>query len=439
MYKNETTVPRLIFNFTLIISFILGVLFYNSTNGTDFVRYNRYFEYFLGNAEYTSREQGVFYFWSIFKLAEIPTFFFESISIETLFNPAIQITNFTYYLIGTYGFFKLLSFHNFKKSDIYIVLTFLNVFPPLFGARLIMKPEIMAFAVLPWLIYLTQTYLKTKKPSYLIYLMPFFIVGLSAKAFITGSIGLLLLFIFFPKLKEFNFKELMYFTSILLVLLALVFYNDFRINNVGFISHELVAQYNYKAPLSFLYHIDINTLINNPYRDNLNDSFISILLLDMFGDYFERYWDHSRSLFMQDRFELDNLNLNLLRKQIASLMSFTFLFLSFKNIKNKEFRLYKFSYLIGIFLILMTSLGVFGTYFNPDKADTVKTHYYSFLLALSFIFVVMELIKNKKNSQKYSIFAIYLLLILFIFGFPKSLSYDFKFQIFSEQFFLFIK
>ena len=145
-------------------------------------------------------------------------------------------------------------------------------------------------------------------------------------------------------------------------------------------------------PLSFLYHIDINTLLNNPYRDNLNDSFISITLLDMFGDYFERYWDHSRSLFMQDRFELDSLNLNLLRRRVASLLSFTFLFLSFKN---KEFRLYKLSYLIGIFLILMTSLGVFGTYFNPDKADTVKTHYYSFLLALSFIFIVQELIKNK--------------------------------------------
>ena len=436
MYKNETTVPRLIFNLTLVMSFLLGVFLYNSTNGTDFSRYNRYFEYFLGNAEYTSREQGVFYFWSIFKLAEIPTFFFESIRIETLFNPAIQITNFIYYLIGTYGFFKLLSFHNFKKSDIYIVLTFLNVFPPLFGARLIMKPEIVAFAVLPWLIYLTKTYLKTKKPFYLICLLPFFLVGLSAKAFITGSIGLLLLFIFFPKLKEFNFKHLMYFTLILAVLLAMVFYNDFRINNVGFISHELVAQYNYKAPLSFLYHIDINTLINNPYRDNLNDSFISITLLDMFGDYFERYWDHSRSLFMQDRFELDSLNLNLLRRRVASLLSFTFLFLSFKN---KEFRLYKLSYLIGIFLILMTSLGVFGTYFNPDKADTVKTHYYSFLLALSFIFIVLELIKNKKNSQKYFVFAIYLLMILFIFGFPKSLNYDFEFQTFSEQFIKFIE
>ena len=436
MYKNETTVPRLIFNLTLVMSFLLGVFLYNSTNGTDFSRYNRYFEYFLGNAEYTSREQGVFYFWSIFKLAEIPTFFFESIRIETLFNPAIQITNFIYYLIGTYGFFKLLSFHNFKKSDIYIVLTFLNVFPPLFGARLIMKPEIVAFAVLPWLIYLTKTYLKTKKPFYLICLLPFFLVGLTAKAFITGSIGLLLLFIFFPKLKEFNFKHLMYFTSILAVLLAMVFYNDFRINNVGFISHEFVAQYNYKAPLSFLYHIDIDTLINNPYRDNLNDSFISITLLDMFGDYFERYWDHSRSLFMQDRFELDSLNLNLLRRRIASLLSFTFLFLSFKN---KEFRLYKLSYLIGIFLILMISLGVFGTYFNPDKADTVKTHYYSFLLAFSFIFIILELIKNKKNSQKYFVFAIYLLMILFIFGFPKSLSYDFEFQTSSEQFFLFIE
>ena len=77
MYKNETTVPRLIFNLTLVMSFLLGVFLYNSTNGTDFSRYNRYFEYFLGNAEYTSREQGVFYFWSIFKLAEIPTFFLK--------------------------------------------------------------------------------------------------------------------------------------------------------------------------------------------------------------------------------------------------------------------------------------------------------------------------------------------------------------------------
>ena len=139
---------------------------------------------------------------------------------------------------------------------------------------------------------------------------------------------------------------------------------------------------------------------------------------------------------MQDRFELDSLNLNLLRRRVASLLSFTFLFLSFKN---KEFRLYKLSYLIGIFLIIMTSLGVFGTFFNPDKADTVKTHYYSFLLALSFIFIVQELIKNKKNSQKYFVFAIYLLMILFIFGFPKSLSYDFEFQTSSEQFFLFIE
>ena len=50
-----------------------------------------------------------------------------------------------------------------------------------------------------------------------------------------------------------------------------------------------------------------------------------------------------------------------------------------------------------------------------------------------------ELIKNKKNSQKYFVFAIYLLMILFIFGFPKSLNYDFEFQIFSEQFIKFIE
>ena len=96
MYKNETTVPRLIFSLTLIMSFILGVLFYNSTNGTDFSRYNRYFEYFLGNAEYTSREQGVFYFCSII-LRRIETwkFFFlilyKKSSIDSMFHVFIYL------------------------------------------------------------------------------------------------------------------------------------------------------------------------------------------------------------------------------------------------------------------------------------------------------------------------------------------------------------
>ena len=71
MKKNRTRVSQFIFGSSLLISTILGLTFYDSTNGTDFNRYYRYIEYFLGNAEYTSREQGVFYFWTVYKVAEI--------------------------------------------------------------------------------------------------------------------------------------------------------------------------------------------------------------------------------------------------------------------------------------------------------------------------------------------------------------------------------
>ena len=53
------------FFFSLIFTFTVGEIFYNSIDGTDFYRYFRYIEYFNGTIETTSREQGLFYFWII--------------------------------------------------------------------------------------------------------------------------------------------------------------------------------------------------------------------------------------------------------------------------------------------------------------------------------------------------------------------------------------
>ena len=49
--------------------------------------------------------------------------------------------------------------------------------------------------------------------------------------------------------------------------------------------------YDYVAPLDFLVSIN-SELISNPYRDSQASSMIGILLLDTFGDYWQRYWYH---------------------------------------------------------------------------------------------------------------------------------------------------
>ena len=53
------------FLISLILSHSIGEIFYNSIDGTDFYRYFRYIEYFMGEIETPTREQGLFYFWVI--------------------------------------------------------------------------------------------------------------------------------------------------------------------------------------------------------------------------------------------------------------------------------------------------------------------------------------------------------------------------------------
>ena len=43
----------------------------------------------------------------------------------------------------------------------------LAIFPPILGARLILKPEIMMFAYLPWIILLIYKFLDTNNLKYL--------------------------------------------------------------------------------------------------------------------------------------------------------------------------------------------------------------------------------------------------------------------------------
>ena len=145
---------------SLILSHSIGEIFYNSIDGTDFYRYFRYIEYFMGEIETPTREQGLFYFWIISIFIKSSQNFYISENWEFIYSTAIQLGNFVFYLVGIFGLIYLLRSRKVPWEKIFLVLSVLNFFPPLFGGRLIMKPEILAFAFLPWIILAINNYLE---------------------------------------------------------------------------------------------------------------------------------------------------------------------------------------------------------------------------------------------------------------------------------------
>ena len=165
-----------------------------------------------------------------------------------------------------------------------------------------------------------------------------------------------------------------------------------------------------------MYKINLFDLYFNPYRNYHADSLVGITLLDLFNDYFNRYWNHPRSLFSLDRVNLELFS-DYPRRNLSVLLSILFIFYSFKK-SNK----YKLLYLIGLAVLTLTAFGFFGLHFNPGKGDTVKTHYYFFLIAISFIFITLDLFNSKNFWINYSKTIFLLVLFIFIFGFPKIIA-----------------
>ena len=69
-----------------------------------------------------------------------------------------------------------------------------------------------------------------------------------------------------------------------------------------------------------------------------------------------------------------------------------------------------------VFLILVFAR---RPYFDTSKSELFKTHYFSYLLAITFVFVMVELFKQKSLS-KYLIIIFVLLVSFFQYGFPKT-------------------
>ena len=77
---------------------------------------------------------------------------------------------------------------------------------------------------------------------------------------------------------------------------------------------------------------------------------------------------------------------------------------------------FNYLYIVGVFTLLLSAFGLFGLNFNPGKGDTLKTHYYSFALAITFAVLVINHVVKRKITTKILITLISFTLFLFLIG-----------------------
>ena len=318
-----------------------------------------------------------------------------------------------------------------NTTQIFLALTFLNIFPPVFGGRLIMKPEMLAFALFPWILLGIELYFKNKNIVNLLAISPLLAVIATSKGtvFVLTVSGIF--YIYFKKILKAKYLDLGIAFLIFLIMSYLLYQENLKVNNVSMLSHPELESYLFRAPLSFIYTLNLNDLFSNPFRNVHAGSLFGITAIDLFGDYFNRYWDHERSLFISNRKQVITF-LDYPRRNISVILSIIFFIFTFIKQKSFKFKSFTKVYLVGMFILLLTSLGLFGLHFNPNKGDTVKTHYYFFLLAFSFVFLIVNFLRRSNVRTQVIVMLLAFLSFTFIVGFPKSYDDNLNFEV-SEK------
>lgn len=429
---------KFLFFVSIFTTYLASLILYDSTTGLDFQFYFNTVSFFSNSSYEVFDPGGSLYFSLIARFLDVSIKILNSASTRTVINFAIQTLNFALFIMGLSGLNRLMTRNKISKSNIYLTFTVLCFFPPTLYLRLTMKPEIFAFALLPWIIYSTNQYFQSKRYPYLILSNSLIALILTSKASITGMVLVVLAIFYFNKLNEDKIEVFKIFLIGTFTSLAIL-YENYKIFNIWLFEKNLniknfeyassFSQWDHQAPLSFFYNINFRNLYENPFKFIHSDSFISITLLDTLSDYFGFFWNHKEvtNLIAYNRIEFTEnfLIQNFLPMYISILFTFVFYVLStyiiiFK-LENWKFATFSFT---GIFILALSSLGFPSNNFNPSTGDTFKVHYYSFLLIISFVFLISTIIK-KLNKVDYLILLI-IPVFLICMGFPKNIDQEYS-------------
>lgn len=415
----------IVFSISIYVLYFLLNFFYLSTEAPDYIFYKDYFYYFFQENEITGRENGIIYFYLVSLFVKLQEHNITPLSEIHVISSSIQMTNLILYLIGLAGLYRLLIFKKFKKELILISFSILNLMPFTFSLVATMKPEILAFSMLSWSLLALELYLKSDNIFYLYLGIPTNLLIISSKATITAPVFLLYLtFVLIHKNKIIN-KKVLLAVLIFIILISFVLFENYISNSYFILDHnpggggkEIPIED--QVQFEFLYNVNLKQIFQEPYRHNHADSFIGLILLDTFGDYFQWYSNNTKTLFTVDELPIQGIwYFGNVKELLALLASILFFFhIGFYMFKFKNNFIYYLLPFFGYFVFLIL---VFArrTYFDTSKSELFKTHYFSYLLAITFVFVMVELFKQK-SLLKYLIIIFVLLVSFFQYGFPKT-------------------
>ena len=439
------------FNFIFLIVSVLvikelNLLFYNTLDSPDFNKYIVYLQHFF-DGQITNKEHGLMYYY-VHSL-NYSIFYSDLNNFEFFIHRSIQNVNFYIYIIGLIGYYFLLQYLNFSNKTIFATFIFINFFPPSISMRLVFKPEILAFALLPWIILALEKFLKSKKIKYLFFSIPLLISALTIKGNVLVIISVYLLISYFKVFIVCSKKRLFLIIVLSLIGFALITLENNKVNGKSILDIQsgstIEENYNFKAPPSIIYKIDMFKMLSSPIKHNHAKSFLGITLLETTGDYFDLYWDNDASAYFENRKELisyeqsneikppiydeKNSSITIFQQRMTDvylyetiglvISIFLFYFLLTYTKKHKNFRKYLIAIFIGMLVLLFHSItGIPKNNFDPLVGDTFKPLYYSFVFIFSFAFLIAIMLKERKFRQFYIV--LYCFVIFFILGFPKN-------------------
>lgn len=422
---NYINYQALFFLISIFLVFSSINLFYLSSEAPDYIFYIDYFDYFFRETTSTGRENGLLYFFLVSCIIKIQEINITPATELHYISNSVHVINFSLYLVGLGGLYKLLELKKFEKNNILLSFVILNFMPFTIKLLSTMKPEILAFAILPWSLLCVELFLKYKNINYIFLSIFPNIILLSTKNSIFATVGAIYLFIVIINFK--TFKNIKFLRAILFFAFFyfLLLYEDFLSNGYLILNHipeggALLIPEAERVKLNFIYNINFYDLIQKPYRHNHANSFIGMALLDLFGDYFQWYANNTKSLYTFDNYTIKGFwyfgNVKELIGLFLGIITYFFIFRFIFEIK--DVRLYLslpfFSYFVFLFHIFIRR-----EYFETSRAELFKSHYYSYLFVITFAFLLVCVLKNK-SFHKY-IFLLFLVLAsFFMHGFFKT-------------------
>ena len=443
-----------VFFFFVYLSFLILFLTFDVSLAPDFLKYYNYYLFYDGQIQETGIEQGHFYFYFCFFVSYLFKLFFNSYSTNEIINLSLHIANSLFFVYGLIGYSKYLLLKGFKKNNIYLSFTVLCFLPSLIELRLTLKPELLAFAFFGWLFYFLHKHSDTKNDKYIYFFVFKLSILITSKASLTVMVVIFLLIEIWTNYKYLFSKRYLKFYLITIFLCSVLLVENSNYNGKYFNQVDHSENYNNRADFSFFSTINSEHLIANPNRYFHDDSFISITLFDTFSDFFLLYWnsEHTelnkgRKNFFKinrnfDQYRPPTIEYNKNEKFLTIYGNFDARYADSEYTNETRMRgAYKFSILfyvlllflgflkntdrnkllspfLGIFIVSLSALGIFGNNFDPLVADSVKTYYYSFFIALGFLFFLNYIFAYNIGRKTISILLV--VFFLFIIGFPHS-------------------